>query len=244
MLWLYASSLGAACISGVTGLAGGTILLSVLSLFFPPQASIAQHGLLQVVANFSRIILFRKDVLWKHVVSFSVLVIPGAYLGALCAPLLSENLLKFMLGILILWVAWKNKTKVVEPQNNKKIFLPLGGLSGFLGMIIGVTGPLLAPFFLKAGIVKENFIATKALCQFIVQLIKVIIFASMLDFDYQKEGEVILIVSVMLILGTYIAKKILPYVSNNFFVMFTRVILTLIGFKLIFSVLSTLVAES
>ena len=158
---LFIGSFLAALTSGITGMAGGVLLISVLNIFYDTTTSIALHGLLQVIANFSRILLFIKSVSWKPFFYFASLVIPGAWLGAHLMQQISENILEALLGCVILWVVFQKKTTSNEQKGQPFIFIPLGFSSGFLGMIIGVTGPLLAPFFIRAGITKERFIAHK-----------------------------------------------------------------------------------
>jgi uncharacterized membrane protein YfcA len=235
MIWLCGGGFFSAWVSGITGMAGGTLLLSILSLFYAPQTTIALHGLLQVFANLSRVILFIKSVSWKHVGFFVLLSLPGAYLGANVSTYFSPQLLKALLGILILYVAFKPKNKKGETVSSAITFIPLGFASGFLGMIIGVTGPLLAPFFLRAGITKERFVATKALCQFVVQLIKVAIFATLLQFDYTQFQSELLFMILAIFIGTIVAKITLPYVSEKIFIRVLKGLLIILGTKLILS---------
>ncbi len=216
-------------------MAGGTLLLSILSIFYDPTTTIALHGLLQVFANLSRVMIFIRAVSWKHVGYFILLCIPGAYLGASIRDVFSPSMLKAMLGILILYVALKPKATKKSPSSNQIIFIPLGFISGFLGMIIGVTGPLLAPFFLKAGLTKEIFVATKALCQFVVQIIKVVLFATMLSFDYSNFQYELIVMTCTIFVGTFIAKTVIQHISEKNFILILKLILTILGGKLLLS---------
>lgn len=223
----------AAFVSGITGMAGGTLILSILLLFFEPLECIAIHGFLQVIANITRVGVFWKSVNWRSFAYFVGLVLPGAWLGMRLSTQFNPNLLKVVLGLVILWVAWKptKKTKVVS-QKRPFIFVPLGFLSGFLGMIIGVTGPLLAPFFLQAGLLKETFIATKAICQFVVQIVKVVLFATLLQFDYTHFFGELIFMSGAIVIGTIVAKITLKRIPTNIFVSLLKLILTTIAIRL------------
>ena len=235
MIALALACFTAALISGVTGMAGGTLLLSVLLLFYDPILSIALHGILQVVANCSRVFVFLSSVSWTHVGWFVVLVIPGAFLGGAVADMFNPDILKMILSLLILWVAWKSKSQSEHAVSAPYTMMPLGLVGGFLGMIIGVTGPLLAPFFLKAGLLKETFIATKAVCQFFVQMVKVAIFATMLGVDYTSMATELIVLSLFLILGTIIAGKVLKRISGDRFKQIVSVVLSLIALRLLWS---------
>ena len=214
-------------------MAGGTLLLSVLSLFYDPTTTIALHGLLQVFANLSRVVIFIRSVSWKHVAYFVILAVPGAYFGASVRDFFSPPVLKAMLGILIVFVALKPKTQKENSSSKPLLFIPLGFMSGFLGMIIGVTGPLLAPFFLKAGLIKEVFVATKALCQFVVQIIKVVIFATMLSFDYAHHRPALLAMIGAIFIGTFASKAVIRHIPEQTFVFVLRAILCILGGKLL-----------
>ena len=244
IFWLGTASFLSAFVSGITGMAGGTLLLSVLSIFYSPTATIALHGLLQVFANLSRILVFLRSVSKTHIVFFAVLAFPGAWMGAHLSTYFSPDLLKLLLGSIIIYVSLSTKKSYNREQTSKKIFIPLGFFSGFLGMIIGVTGPLLSPFFLRAGLVKEQFVATKACCQFIVQVIKVILFATMLQFDYSESISDIGLMIIGIFCGTFIAKWMFAYVSEKTFVIILKVILFVLGSKLIISALSVIVTTS
>ena len=212
-------------------MAGGTLLLSVLLLFFDPVLAIAYHGFLQVIANCSRILVFMTAVSWNHVVWFLGLVVPGVLIGGQISDLFNPEMLTLCLAFFILWIAWKpaRKEGVELPRS---ILLPLGFFSGCLGMIIGVTGPLLAPFFLRVGLIKDQFIATKAVCQFVVQLVKVVVFSTVLGIEYAQYGIELLAMSVFLVLGTLFSKRILQQMSAERFKSLVAIVLTLIALRL------------
>ena len=67
------------------------------------------------------------------------------------------------------------------PKINKAIefkgkFIFIGGISSFLSLFVGATGPLTAPFFINSELNTESFIPTKVACQILVHLFKVIIY--------------------------------------------------------------------
>lgn len=237
MIWLVGGGFASSFISGITGMAGGTLLLSIMLITYDPSTSIALHGLLQVFSNLSRVFLFIKSVSWKHVGLFSLLAVPGAVLGAKMSIFFSPVLLKALLGMVLLYEAVKKTASKEETlhESNRYVFVSLGFVSGFLGMIIGATGPLLAPFFLHAGLTKERFVATKALCQFLVQIVKVILFAALLHFDYTQHNTAIIIITIAIFVGTAAAKISLSYVSEKIFVLVLKAILFILGTKLLLS---------
>nr|MBP8248004.1 hypothetical protein [Phenylobacterium sp.] len=54
---ILAAVLATATLSGVFGMAGGLILMGVLTALLPVPAALAIHGLVQMASNASRIVL-------------------------------------------------------------------------------------------------------------------------------------------------------------------------------------------
>ena len=80
----------------------------------------------------------------------------------------------------------------IELKNAKKkikTFIRVGAVSGLSSIFIGATGPLIAPFFLKGKLIKEEIIANKAVCQAISHIGKIPIFIIFFQFNYITEIE-------------------------------------------------------
>ena len=113
------------------------------------------------------------------------------------------------------------------------VFKRLGFLAGLLGLTIGAVGPLIAPVFRRCGLVKERMIATKAVCQMMSHLLKVPIFIASGLVDYASLGKLILVMSLMVIPGTLIGKKVLERVDERTFVQLFKFTLLLAGIKVL-----------
>ena len=66
-------------VSGVIGLAGGTILISFMTFFLPVQSIVPIHGCIQLASNSSRA-FFLKGNVNKKIISY---FLPGLILGAI-----------------------------------------------------------------------------------------------------------------------------------------------------------------
>ena len=89
--------------------------------------------------------------------------------------------LKPIIGLYILWYLYLRGPK--KEQKNK-LFIIVGFISGISSIFIGAVGPLIAPFFLRSDLNKENIIANKAACQIITHLGKIPIFMHFFELDY------------------------------------------------------------
>lgn len=240
-----------ALISGVTGLAGGVLLLSCLSLIFPIEIVIPIHALVQVLANLSRVILLKQHIEWSIWRAFNLLTIPAGLLGAYSVTFLPQNVIKGSVGFVVLLAAFytlrpRKKIQTAAQELSilgRKRYVALGATSSFLGMVVGATGPLIAPFFMIAGLKRERFIATKSACQLTVQVIKTIIFSQVLQFSYQTYSlELVFTVSGVLA-GTWIAKKVLAKVSGSWLETLIAFMLVALATRMIFKAIEPILYQ-
>jgi len=240
---LSVMGLSSALISGVTGLAGGVLLLSFLLLSFPIEVAIPLHALAQVLANLSRVLVLREHIDWRIWRAFNLLTIPAGLLGAYSVPYLPKSLIQGLVGVVILLAA----VYTLRPKRpsytsdagslQKGRYVALGAVSSGLGMVVGATGPLIAPFFLIAGLKRERFIATKSGCQLTVQVIKTVIFAQMLSFPYLSYSQELGLIVLGVFAGTYLAKRLLAKVSGAWLETLIALMLVTLGGRMILSAL-------
>lgn len=236
-LYLIAG-LGSALISGMTGLAGGVLLLIVLALILPLEAVIPLHALIQVIANFSRIILLRDHIQWNIWLAFNALAIPAGLLGAYCAQDLPHAWIRLGIGVVIIIAAIfalraPKNTEITTVSRARYVIL--GFVSSLLGMIVGASGPLIAPFFMIGGLTRERFIATKSACQLTIQLIKTVIFAQILSFSYQAYSTEILVTTIGVFGGTWAARRLLAKIKGQWLEKGVILILFIFGGKMIWT---------
>ena len=228
---LIVTALLTSILSGITGMGGGTILLAVIAMVVDISYVVPLHASVQLVSNSTRLILFFKHIKWKIILYFLIGVLPGAFLGIYIFKMLDKNLIKLLMGIFILVVTYLPKSKK-ETTSSYKIFLPIGFVSGFIGIFFGAIGPFIAPFFIRKDIIKEELVATKAACQAITHLIKIPLFG-FIGLSIVAMWEVFAVLSVIVIIGTYIGKKLLLKISDDLFKKIFKFLLTLLALKII-----------
>ena len=227
---LFLASAATALVSGVTGLAGGALLFSCLTYVWSVREAIALHAATQSLSNGIRVGIFWSHIHWRIVARFAFLVIPGAYLGSLSLDAIPTQYLFGLAAIGILLAVFP--TKYLPIPKHPNWFILGGFLAGYLGMLIGVVGPIIAPLFLNIKIIKEEFVATKSACQLITQGVKFVFFLGFLGFDYtQYTGEVLWMAG-GLTLGTFTAKWLLKSVSNRVFTIGIKGLLTATAIQL------------
>ncbi len=246
LLWVLAlAAFATSIISGINGMGGGLLLLATMLSFLSHAETIPAHGAVQLVSNGTRLLVFLRHIDVKTVVRFAAGALPGSIVGGLLLVWLrkgqidsTEPYFKIAIGLYVLITTFRPIAK--RPASHESAAAPristftlFGGLAGVLGLTIGAIGPLIAPAFLRAGFVKERMIATKAVCQMTIHLLKVPIFLASGLVDYAKLGQLIVVMSVMVIPGTLIGKRILRRVDERAFITLFKLAMLLAGLKVL-----------
>ena len=230
-------------ISAVLGMGGGIILLGIMALIIPEgYIVVALHGIVQLISNLTRSFVFR-DHIRKEIISQ---YLPGAILGLSLSSIIIFTLISFfqvesakdikidflkpLIGIFILWFLFGKQHSL---KTDKPHFFSVGALSGLCTVFIGATGPLIAPFFLKGKLTKENIIANKAACQAISHFGKIPLFILFFEFNYFSELGILVPLTIAVFVGTNVGKQVLQFIPEKVFRLLFRGSLTIIAIKLI-----------
>ena len=240
---LIIAALITSSISAVIGMGGGIILLGIMAILIPEgYMVIALHGIIQMVSNGTRTFVFRQH-LKKNLISeylFGALI--GLGLSVIIVYALmqysevdSANQIKFdylkpIIGLYILWYLY---LKGAKKEQKNKLFIIVGFISGLVSIFIGAVGPLIAPFFLRKDLTKENVIANKAACQIITHIGKIPIFMYFFNVNYIEQYTILLPLIISVYIGTNVGKKLLGSISEKTFKIFFKVCLTIIAIRLI-----------
>ena len=231
ILVLSITSLLAAIIGGATGLGGGTLLLAIIMMLVSTEYVIPLHAALQFISNGTRVTIFWKHVNWGITGYFMVGILPGVLLGIYTFTLLDKSTIRLVMALFILLSVHLPKFKS-SGDPNLKIFIPVGFVSGVIGIFFGAIGPFISPFFLRNDILKEELVATKATVQLISHFLKIPLFG-FIGINVFHYWPLILILSIFLIAGTLIGKKLLNKLSKKHFKNIFKIILTLIAIRML-----------
>ncbi len=223
-----------ATISGILGMAGGVTLLGVMTALLPAPIVVPLHGVVQLASNWTRTWAFRHHVRWSIFFVFMAPAVLGVAAAASIWAGLELKWFRAWIGFFILaFLVWRRfKPKLRNPPLWS--YGALGFAAGMLGIFVGATGPFLAPFFLRDDFDNEQVIATKAVCQTWIHLLKVPAFLA-LDFDYVPYAPVLGALIVAVIGGTYFGKHLLSMISKERFVFWFQLVLALLAVYLIVS---------
>jgi uncharacterized membrane protein YfcA len=233
---LCAAAFATSILSGVVGMAGGSALLVVLLLFFDPLVAIPLLGVIQLVSNGARTVIQRRHVEWPMVSRFGVLLLPMGFIGLYFAQLMPPSGARLLIGAFVLAVTWVPGGVLLGAKLERfdpgRRMWALGAVVGVLNTTIGATGPLLAPFFLDIGLTRQAVIGTKAACQILVHLAKIVVFGAA-GFAFHAFALPLLLLSAIVVVGTWIGSRILDRVDEIWFVRLYRAVLTIIALRLV-----------
>lgn len=217
-------------------MAGGITLLSLMTFAMPLSQIIPVHGIVQLTSNSSRCFFLRHRIRKEVLAYFSL----GAPFGALVAYFLIKEIShkSFFLvpvAIIIFYTLFKPK-KLPAINLPPKGFIVLGFITGIMSPLMGATGPLLAPFYLRDEWEKEEIVATKAASQILTHLLKIPIFVAM-SFQYSEFLPHIVLMSFAAIIGTKIGVVLLGKTSETLFKRIYQSALLIAGIRILYKII-------
>lgn len=166
-------------ISGIFGMAGGLILMAVLTAMVPVATAMVVHGAVQMVSNGYRAILWRKYIDWAIFRRYA--------LGSVAAILLlfaiswrPEATAVYLLLAAAAFTVWIPKNLIDIDVQRRGQAEAAGFLLQGMNTLAGVTGPLLDIFFARTVMDRRAVVATKAITQVFAHLVKVAFWGSAL----------------------------------------------------------------
>lgn len=216
-----------------SGFGLGTLLMPVVALFFPLEVAIGMTAIVHLANNLFKVAILGKDAVKHVLIKFGVPAVLAAFLGAwvlgwladsgqiinytLFGYELNTSWLKIIVGALILVFVLLEFSKTFAAIKLEPKYLPLGGaISGFFGGLSGHQGAFRSMFLLKAGLTKEQFIATGVMVAVMVDMARLTIYGQDLANNYQAiDWTLVLAASLSAFLGAYIGKKVLQKITIN-----------------------------
>jgi uncharacterized membrane protein YfcA len=223
-------------LSAVVGFAGGMVLLSTMLLFLDPLFAIPLHAVVQLVSNGSRSYIQRAHIDWSIVWRFALPLLPTGVIGLWILQSLSPSMARAMIGAFVLLATWAPQLLLlgVHPENisQGKRFLALGAVVGAVNVTVGATGPLIAPFFLNLGLCRHAIVGTKATCQAISHVVKIVVFG-VVGFAFARYALPLLLLCAAVVAGTWIGSQVLGRVSERLFLVLYKGVITVVALRLV-----------
>lgn len=226
-----AVALLASLLTFFSGFGLGTLLMPVVALFFPIEVAIGVTAVVHLANNVFKLSLLAKHVNKDVLLRFGLTAILAAFLGAYILGWLAEEesalkfqlfghmfettVLKLVVGSLIIVFVILELTQWLKRKTLDKKYLPLGGLiSGFFGGLSGHQGAFRSLFLLKAGLSKEQFIATGVMVAVLVDVSRLLVYGKDLMTESQGiDWTLVIMATLFAFLGAIIGKKLLNKIT-------------------------------
>ncbi len=218
-----------AFVGSVAGSGGSTILLPALVLYYGVHDAVPILTIANFSANVSRMIINRREIVFPVVGWFVLGSFPMSVLGAWLFVVADATLLTRLLGaLLIIVVIWRRLRPRPPIKRSAVWFWPVGAVCGFLEGVMGTVGPLMAPFFLAYGLMRNAYIGTDALATVAMQGTKLAVFggAQVLKPELIVAGFTLI---PFMIGGTVIGKRLLERVPERAFAVLIEGMLVVAG---------------
>ena len=216
----------------VAGLGGGVLMLGVMATIIPPAAVIPLHGAIQFGTNLSRNYIMWKHVAQEQIVFFSAGVVIGGIIGGNLVVALPTGPLQMILGAFILYACWAPKWG--RRPYSHGWFFSLGGFGSLIGMFVGATGTVLAPFIAAANPDRRGYVATNSVLMTVVHGFKVIVFG-FLGFAFGAYLPLILAMLVAAFFGNIFGQRVLERMPEKLFRRVFQIVLTLLAIRLLYA---------
>lgn len=229
MFVVAGAALVASTVAAVAGTGGGILLLPVLVATLGVRDAVPAYTLAQFVGNLSRVGFNWREVRPRVVVWFALGAVPMAIVGAILFTRTSEQTLMRILGAFLLAsVVWRRM------RGNRQVGFPIqrftliGGAFAFISALVGSAGPFLAPFFLAFGLTRGAYIGTEALATAVMHMTKMGTYG-MSGVFAPHAVAIGLALGPIMIAGSWLGKRILDRISEQFFVAAIDSVLVVFG---------------
>jgi uncharacterized membrane protein YfcA len=226
---LTVAALAASTLAAVAGFGGAAILLPVLVALFGPRDAIPILTIAQLVGNASRVVINRDAVDRRIVGWFALGGIPAALIGGFlfaAAPL--DALTRLIGAFLLASVAWRHLGPRPGGALGPRTFTAIGAFFAFASALVGSVGPIMAPFFLAAGLVKSAYIGTEAAATVVMHVAKLVAYGTAALLTAATVG-IGLVMAPAMIVGSVIGKRIVDRLPERVFVAIIEVVLVVAG---------------
>lgn len=216
----------------VAGLGGGVLLLGVMAAIFPPAVLIPIHGAVLFGTNCGRVV-----ILWRHLLKHLLPIfvggaVVGAIIGGQIVVALPTAILQVVLGVFILYACWAPKMTARAYSHTK--FLLLGLLGTLLGMFIGSSGTLIAPYVAAACPDRRQYVATHSVFMTLIHGLKVVVFGA-LGFSLGTYLPLIVAMIGTAFLGSIFGREVLIRLPEKVFRRIFQIVLTILALRLLYT---------
>lgn len=231
---LIVISLVACLASGLTLFSGfglGTLLMPAFALFFPAELAVGMTAVVHFANNLFKLVLLGRHAERGSVLRFGLPAVIAAFAGAKALVWLSglQPLIAYrfagrtfeimpvnasIAALLLLFVVLELSPRFADLKVPPR-FMAVGGLlSGFFGGLSGHQGVLRSAFLVKAGLTKEQFIATGVVIACLIDVTRLSVYARNLSrAGIAENAALIAVACASAFVGAFFGARVLEKVT-------------------------------
>ncbi|MEM6971570.1 MAG: TSUP family transporter [Pseudomonadota bacterium] len=224
---LVALSFATSFMAAAFGLGGGAVMLAVLATVLPAAAIIPIHGLVQLGSNAGRAAIMISHTHRAILPTFLMGAGIGVALGGVLLVQLPAAAIRIGVGLFVLWSVFGT-----PPAFMNRSAGVAGGISSFLTMFFGATGPFVAAYLRTLSLPKDTHVATHSVLMTVQHLLKCVAFG-LVGFAFAQWLPLIAALIVAGFIGTLAGRAVLRRLDDDRFRRVLDIILIVLGLNLV-----------
>jgi len=228
-LWFLLLTLIAEIIGTIGGFGSSVFFVPFANIFFDFHTVLGITAIFHLSSNLSKIYLFRKGLDKNLILQIGIPSVLFVIIGGFLSKFFESKILEITLGVFLIALSllFLIKNKLVIPAKFKQTVLG-GALSGFSAGLIGTGGAIRGLTMAAFNLEKSVFVATSAAIDMMIDLSRTFVYFSN---GYITKNILIYIPFLFIIgfVGSWIGKKILKYISQDYFKRISLFLILIIG---------------
>lgn len=192
-------------LAGITGVAGGTILIGLMPMFLPASVIVPIHATTQLASNVSRVWLGRRDVDFTYFRPFIIGAVVGLLFFGTAVKFVKLDLIPLFIAFYILLTQWSDTVnRLLKSLEN---FYLIGFLQTGIGLFVGTPGPLHIPILMKKYDDNDVIVTVGSLMMTFVHIFKLTVYV-LLGFSFIEYWQMIVLMAVAAAVGSWAGVKL------------------------------------
>ena len=210
------------------GIGGPLILIPALMVNFSSAQSVAIVVPIMFANNVLRAYLFQTDIQKTPAWKVGILAIPFAFAASFLTGTIAPKMIKLFVLLAIIYPLASQYLFKYQPKVSDKMMTFWGAIIGTISGLTGTAGPPMAIAFRGYGLILTQFVATTAILQASLQLVRFPIYYStgLITKDLLPFSLLLAIAS---ILSVFIGTKLLKNIKPNQFRIYLDILLVIIA---------------
>ncbi len=219
----------------LSGVSSSTIFVPLARSLESATLVLFFSTVLHIFGNSYRIVVFRREIHWRLVLSFGVPSLVFTFVGAELTDKVNQSLAQIVLGLFLCSYSIWLLRFAARPAKATRLWLQIvwGALSGLLTGLVGTGGALRSLGLSSLDLGKTAFLATSASIDVLSDVLRAIVYNSKGYFTVDHLFYVPL-VALAALLGNVVARKLLVHLSAATFRKIVLILVMASGLLMLF----------